>query len=365
MDSLTTAEFYDTIQAAVVQHSITDSRALSVSIRWANDDSGAHQDTTRFQAILRLFQFPPAEEIVFQAEDTTVGWTLLGKIRQLFATAKSDTIGRTLVIIHYAGHGMEHGGKFHLVDRRVDATTCDAMRFMLDLASNEEYDLRDATNVDILFVLDCCYSFMATREPSTSGRIVEIMAATDKDNPRTVTPPAHTFTNKILGEVSRRRRDGHKYIEIANLLESLRAQGTGVISPTHCLKMGAASICIPLTGLTTVDPATIPPSLRAVFRVHLADNMSRVDVERFTDWLRSLPVSVEVTLEGIFPTGSMCVILSSAYSVYSKLAGMRGYALITEATGSNLLAHQLKTGGSVALHKPSPPWKENVPFSKK
>ncbi|KAE8158374.1 hypothetical protein BDV40DRAFT_307889 [Aspergillus tamarii] len=364
MDRLTVTQFRETIKAAVVQPSITYNRTSSVTIRWNTDDSGAHLDTDRFQAMLRVFQFPFAKEIILQAEDGTVGWTLQGEIRKLFATARSHTTRRTLIIIHYAGHGMELRGQFHFVDRSVNGKTCNAMRFMLDLATQEEYDLRDAGNVDVLFVLDCCYSFMVTREASTSGRIVEIMSATASDNPRTVTPPANTFTNKILGEVSRRHRDGHKYIEIANLVERLRAQGTGVISPTHCLKIGAASVCVPLTGLTTADPTTITPSLRAVFRVEIADNMTKVDVERFIHRIRTLPANVAITLEGIYPTGSMCFILSSAYSVYSKLAGMKGYALITEVTGSNLLP-QLKTEAPVTPQKGSAPLKENIPFWKK
>ncbi|KAE8378845.1 hypothetical protein BDV26DRAFT_260683 [Aspergillus bertholletiae] len=241
---------------------------------------------------------------------------------------------------------MELRGQFHFMDRSTNGKTCNAMRFMLDLATQDEYDLHDVSNVDVLFVLDCCYSFMATREASTTGRIVEIMSATARENPRTVTPPANTFTNKILDEVGRRHRDGHRYIEIANLVERLRVQGTAIISPTHCLKTGAASVCIPLAGLAAVDPTTIPPSLQAVFRVEIVDNMAKVDMERFTDWIRSLPVNVAITLEGIYPTGSMCLILSSAYSVYSKLAGMKGYALITEATGSNLLP-QLRTEAPV------------------
>ncbi|PTU17998.1 hypothetical protein P175DRAFT_0417893, partial [Aspergillus ochraceoroseus IBT 24754] len=163
------------------------------------------------------------------------------------------------VIIHYAGHGMELRGRFHLVDRRVNGRTCDAMRYMLDLASEEEYDLRDVSNVDVLFVLDCSYSI------TYGNTIVEIISATARDNPRTNSPPATTFTNKILDEARRRHGDGHEYIEIANLVETLKAQGTGVISPTHCLKIGAASVCIPLTGVTAIDPTIIPPSLRAVF----------------------------------------------------------------------------------------------------
>jgi hypothetical protein len=43
-------------------------------------------------------------------------------------------------------------------------------------------------------------------------------------------------------------------------------------------------------------------------------------------------------LEGRFPRHSTCIILFYAYAVWSKLAGMGGYALIAEAMGPSMLA---------------------------
>lgn len=69
-------------------------------------------------------------------------------------------------------------------------------------------------------------------------------------------------------------------------------------------------------------------------------------------------------LEGGFPMHSTCIILFYAYAVWSKLAGMGGYALITEAMGPSMLAKYQSSGTAHASTESSAPSKENMSIIK-
>lgn len=73
-----------------------------------------------------------------------------------------------------------------------------------------------------------------------------------------------------------------------------------------------------------------------------------------------VPDNVSLSLEGVYSADSTHLTLTAAYSVFSKLSGIRGYTLIKEVRGPNMRA-------SVPLATPSGNplgQKENVPFSK-
>lgn len=245
--------------------------------------------------------------------------------------------GRSIVLIHYAGHGyIDHGALYGL--ERANGRKVNLEMFMLGLAYDSSY-LTDADLVDVVFILDCCYAHHATRAASKTARIVEILAATDDNNPEAFAPPRNTLTGKLKGEIARRKRDGHKFVEFAEVMQTLRSKHAAVKKPTHSVKLGACSVCLPFSGLTTVDPSAITPSLRAVFSVHIARNMSRDQLDEFVEWFRQLPPGVAITLEGAYETNLTLLIIQDPYSVYSKLAGIPGISLISETTSANICRH--------------------------
>ncbi|KAL4786085.1 hypothetical protein BJX76DRAFT_142620 [Aspergillus varians] len=339
MDPITRENFQAAIRSVVIQRSTRYTDSYSLSVHWELDDTSAVNDTDNFQSILQTLQLPPAQELVISSTDITPGWTVRGVFQEVLNAAQG-TYRRALVIVHYAGHGIENAnGELQFVERRTRGSKAfDADRYLISLVTVE--DCLQNYNVDVLFILDCCFGFAACRAAEVSPRIVEFIAATDSSNPLAMSPPRNTVTNKLLGEIRRRQRDGHNHVEIADVVESLRSREAAIKKPTHCLKMGATSICLPFSGPVTVDPTHIPPALRAVFSVHLEDTMSQDEENQFVDWLRSLPPRVSITLEGIYPTRSTCLILTSAWGVWSKLAGMKGFKLIAEITGLNTISHR-------------------------
>jgi hypothetical protein len=140
-------------------------------------------------------------------------------------------------------------------------------------------------NTDIVWILDCCYAHKGYWDPSTSGRIVEIISATNNTTPQTLTPPilappAITLTRKLRTKIAKRKHDGHQTIEIAEVTQSLRDNNPNV-RPSHSLKKGVLSVRLSLSGVLTITPCTTRPFLRVVFTVHIVESMTCAESEEF------------------------------------------------------------------------------------
>ncbi|KAL4786487.1 hypothetical protein BJX76DRAFT_365573 [Aspergillus varians] len=352
MDALERLAFQEVVSTMVLQRTIQYTAAHSLSVRWIEDDTAAASDMATFQAILRTLQLPAAKELVIHE---TAGWTVGAEVQKILLAAASHAPGRSLVILHYAGHGVEAAdGTLRFVER-LDRSAKGFNAELHFIGPTLEPDI-DLNNVDVLIILDCCFAFTAGRAAETNPRIVEIISATDHHSPLAFSPPRNTVTVKLLGEIRRRQRESYSRIEIANVVDSLRAREAAVKRPTHCLKLGAASICLPCAGLSTVDPTDIPPALRVLFSVHLSYDMSEEEQVRFANWIGSLPASVSMTLEGVYPTGSTCLVLACAWGAWAKVSNMRGFKYVADITGPSTIRH--REPPAIA----SPVKQENVPF---
>ncbi|KAF9884973.1 hypothetical protein FE257_000883 [Aspergillus nanangensis] len=303
---------------------------------WENNEIGGRADVGHFQSILSSLDLPAANEYAIRLNDPAPGQGLMQMFTTLLNTAKA-TSGRSLVVVHYTGHAKLMDGNFYIGSYVLggDVKTINMDIWFFGLILRDHYILDDNSKVDILFILDCCYAHTAVRNAAANPRVVQILAATDQTS-----PPANTFTAKLAGEIAHRKRQGHEYVDFANIIETLRGRARGVVKPSNLLKLGASSIHLPFSRLSSVDPKGIPPTLRAVFSVNIAENMTPDRVTHFIAWIRALPPSMTVTLEGVYQTESMVLILQSAYSVYSKLAGMKGYHLICEPSGPSMGSSQ-------------------------
>ena len=79
-------------------------QTFALAVRFEKDNTKAEHDMKNFQSILRAFGMSPAEEYVINASDSMPGWNLRDRFLSLLKAAHSAA-GRSLVMIHYAGHG--------------------------------------------------------------------------------------------------------------------------------------------------------------------------------------------------------------------------------------------------------------------
>ncbi|KAB8239556.1 uncharacterized protein BDW43DRAFT_258489 [Aspergillus alliaceus] len=98
--------FEETLQNAVDQRSRVYSFVSSLSVRWENDQTNAKADREKFRDIVHLLGFPTPELYVIPLQDRTSGWILNHKIHLMIDQGLAAE-GRALLLIYYAGHGVE------------------------------------------------------------------------------------------------------------------------------------------------------------------------------------------------------------------------------------------------------------------
>ncbi|OGM51126.1 hypothetical protein ABOM_000159 [Aspergillus bombycis] len=319
MNAITRAQFEDAIARAVNNRSRIYNNSFALSFRWEQDKTNSSTDTDHFQAILSTLNLDQAEVEILAEQDQTPGWTLNDKIR---LSRRSINLQR-------------------IIDNVVAGDV-------------QDFDIADT---DAVFVLDCCYSHVATRALNPTTRVVEILAASDDHNPEAFTPPRNTLTGKLRGEIARRKRDGHHCVVLSDVMATIRGNSP-VVKPTHHVKLGV-SVCFPFAGVTYINPNTIAPSLRAVFSVRIVENINREQLNRFITWIEALPPGFAIELEGVYTTTSTLLIFQSAYALFKNLAGYPGVTLISDVTSPNRRKY---LGQEQQQGAPSSTLKENVPY---
>ncbi|KAJ5246220.1 hypothetical protein N7468_001203 [Penicillium chermesinum] len=301
MAPLTKEQFHAIITKAAKHRTSAYDYCASLSVFWEHNDVSAAADVHNFQQMLSTLNLPAAEELTIQSDDHTPGWTLQARTRAILKRAK-DAPGRALVLLHYTGHAYPLNDILWAQENNQrNSSRMSLDRYFLSHSDGEETLFTDADAVDVVYVLDCCYAHKALKALSTDSRLVEVIAATDANMPGALGYPRDTLTGKLRGEIARRICDGHKYVEVADLIQTLRANSP-VVKPSHGLRKGIGSVCLPLTGLAQTDPKTLSPSLRALFSVHVTDDMSPKQIEELVIWIGSLPPAFQISLDGVYQT---------------------------------------------------------------
>lgn len=360
MAPVTKDQFEAAITKAVKYRTTPYTHCASLSIYWEDNDVSSEEDILDFQHILGALNVSPAEEFMVRSTDQTPGWTLREKVKAIFTSAK-NTPGRSLVLLHYTGHAYTlNGSLWAQQNNRPRSAKLSLDRHLLCVSDEQESLLSETDAVDVVYILDCCYVHKALKTVSQDPRIVEIIAATDTDSPMALVHPRNTLTGKLRGEIARRKRDGHKFVEIADLIQTIRSNSP-VVKPSHGLHKGVGSVCLPLTGVAQIDPKTLSPSLKAVFSIHIAENMTPHQLEQFIVWIESLPPAFQMCLDGVYHTQSTTLLLCGPWSVYAKLRGLGDIRLAAEVSSFNLAPQLFSQAPSTSRRGLL---KENIPFSK-
>jgi hypothetical protein len=93
--------------------------------------------------------------------------------------AAHDAAGRSLIIVHYVGHGKidANGQLVLLANAKMPRSFSFHLTFFDAVSQNSIF----ADHVDVVFILDSFYSGKATRVIGGPGSIVEVLAAVEAD----------------------------------------------------------------------------------------------------------------------------------------------------------------------------------------
>lgn len=353
MSQLTESEFRNSLTTAVDQHAKIYTKSFSLHIRW-EDDTEAQRDCDNFQSFLAAFGFSPPSIVTLETKDWTHGWTLFDKTTNMLREAfKFSTQGRCICFIHYAGHSVVGPNNTIRFTSALGTRSLDADWFITTFSTDEGGLPYDAP-VDIVYVLDCRYSFLRTKSAQPVSRSVDVLAAIDMNAPRVFVPDQRvSFSAKLAEKVTDLKETGRQTIDMAELIAILRTESSQK-KPTHAVPLGVSSACLSFPGSSALRayPAD-PPALRAVFSVEVDKDFSDQDLRNMMEWLHSLGPHAGLILDAVYRTSSTGFVLQGSYAVYSKLKGLPSVKLLFECSGGNRLPSVL--AGSPYVRSPRGP----------
>ncbi|KOC14049.1 hypothetical protein AFLA70_24g004781 [Aspergillus flavus AF70] len=196
--------------------------------------------------------------------------------------------------------------------------------FLLALVEGDSDVLLPDSEIDIVFIFDSCFSHVATRNMVNTERIIEVLAATSPNSPLfNAAQGRASFTGKLRNEIMYRKGQGHKSVELAELIDTLITKSPQAI-PSYKLLVGVHSLRLELPGgsvSTAVPPPVIEPQYFVVFSVYVAQSLSASPLATLTEWIHSLPRNVGLALDNVYPTSSMLFIFRASRYIFLKLNG--------------------------------------------
>ncbi|KAB8204490.1 hypothetical protein BDV34DRAFT_197232 [Aspergillus parasiticus] len=353
---LSIPEFEGMLRQAVDQRSRAYSFVSSLSLCWENDQTNAKEDCEKFRDIVHLFGFPTPEQYVISIQDRTPGWTLHSKVSTMIQQGL-DAPGRALLLLHYAGHGVERDGKLFFTSENGRSFS---VMFLLALADGDCDLLSPDSEIDIVFIFDSCFSHVATRNMVNAERIVEVLAATSPNSPLANAAQGRaSFTGKLRNEILYRKGQGHKSVELAEIMDTLITKSPQVI-PSYKLLVGVHSLRLELPGgsvSTVVPPSVVEPQYFAVFSVYVAQSLSASGLATLVEWIHSLPRNVGLELDNAYETSSMLFIFRASRYIFLKLNGVNNVTLLGYSWVPNLVSQIPRIEAPDAASKQ----KENLP----
>lgn len=157
---------------------------LHITLRYKEDDTNAIEDSRLFIEAMDTCFNVPTHEIVL--DETMKRPVTSFEAKFLVAIRNKTKNDRQLVIFHYAGHSFVQDGELVLVQRtstHVQKLSFEIVKNIL-LYTETRYEEGVSSQWDIITLLDCCYSSMATK-PLPENRSVETFAACKEKNSTT------------------------------------------------------------------------------------------------------------------------------------------------------------------------------------
>ena len=370
----------ESLEDAIISKGRQYEAVFTRSIRFDADNTGAIFDAGHFSQICEKLRIPGPEEIVLLESGRQRPEARIATMVQHLEEATEVIDGHTLIVIHYAGHGvLDEDDSLYFV-----ANLVSRRRFTWQLDFGKLWSRRDTfQRTDVLFLLDCCYAGAAARNvPTSKSRTVEVVAGCGPAQDsvphsyeaRNAAGPK-TFTYRVDQAIDTKLKShqGKRFLlGFNNLISDLRLSAPLGQDPKYFMKIGCVPILFPVGGpVQAAERQIIPPRLlpsaapvlagRPQYSVLFNATVDDLDVKNgehkgLLDWIRRAPREIGLKIHSIFKSGSYILTMEVPWDAWVILHGLPGYKFVAEITGDNLL---LALGPP--SQQPAKQLKENVP----
>ncbi|KAK2814107.1 hypothetical protein FQN50_000511 [Emmonsiellopsis sp. PD_5] len=352
LPSVSVPDFRPRLEAAVEQRPRTFANHYTLHVRFQNDDTQAERDADNFKTICAAFGLPQPHEIIIKSTDSAPSWTIMGVFMKILTAARKAP-GRSLVMVHYAGHGtLNHFNQLVFQANPHEPRSVLFSDAFLNRVGASSAFAQDDPDVDVVMIIDSCCSSAATRTISPQiPRVVEILAACEADASALgnqlnssmggkVRIQNRTFSAKLADVVARQKGKGEplSFAEMMAIID----KNSPTIKPFYELYLDPASIRLPFPNQSLATATKIPPSAesyRAVFLVHLSGALTDDALQDLVKWIRALDLSMGIKVDAVYQTNSVGLIIEAPFHIYAQLKSLQGIRFGFENTTGNKLAN--------------------------
>lgn len=345
------------LENAISQRGRAYQELFAVSVRFEADQSSADKDQQIFFNLVKCIDIPLAsnhpQSLIIRSADVHPGWTV-GIFLERLLDVISASEGHSLLLVHYAGHGgLNVKGSLSFYARVPAVRSFDYTKIIHSTLISPIVSVeKKLERVDVVIILDSCFSGNATRATPLTERTVELIAAVSadqlalgnsSDSARTV---ARTFTARLAGEVAIRRGREEKSVLLSEVIETLRSHSNAERLPLFQTVAGSKSIRIPLKPRIRNEP--IPsendtPNLRVIFTLHMDRTPDDIDLQSLVGWVTGLDPSFGLELTAVHLSRSTLLTFSALWRVWANLQGLPSFNFVAEVFGENLLLTLART----------------------
>ncbi|KAJ9324540.1 hypothetical protein DTO027B5_7349 [Paecilomyces variotii] len=311
-----------------------------------------------------ILGFPEPHELVIGSRQAQPGWLLTQELIEKLTMPAWKAQGRSVVVVHYAGHGAASAGGDELL---LTNSSGKVMKASAVLQAFQTYD--DQVDVDILVIFDCCWSFLASRTMKPGARLVEIITAGDERDPIAFESTVKaSLTSKLFIEIRQRAQMCHQYVEFTDVISELR-RISPLKKPCHASLLGVGSIKLPLNPNSAAMSNSIMglinqpvAHLAATFSIHVSYTYDAQQLEQLSAWIANLEGDCTLKLEYVKETNSMLFIFEAPYTAFLRIQGLPGVTFLAEHKPSSPpVQHREASSGRIVGIENMPP---NIDVSK-
>ena len=330
------------------------------SVRFEADNTGAVFDAGHFSQICEKLRIPSPEEVVLQESGLHRPMLRIATMIHQLEDATDAIDGHTLIVIHYAGHGILNEDDSLCFVANPKSRRC----LMWQMDFGKLWLRRDAfQRTDVLFLLDCCYAGAVARTlPARKSRTVEVLAgcgsaqqSVSHSNDARDAAGSKTFTYRVDQAIDAKLKSyqGKRFLlGFNNLISDLRMNAPLGQDPRYFMKIGCVPILFPVGGsVPAAERATLPrvmpfaapvlasrPQYSVMFNVTVDDfDVKNGEHQGLIDWISRTPREVGLKIHSIFKSGSYILTMEVPWDTWVILLGLPGYKFVAEITGDNLL----------------------------
>lgn len=384
--SLEADGFREALEAVIARKGRYYSNLATISLWFGADSTQARRDSEKFTDFATSIEISTKdnlnEKVCIEPDDNMPGRTFA---KNLFTLSENigQCTGRTLLLFHYAGHGSLNrydelefyaefpGKKSILYHQTVHATLVDPHAYVRDFL----------LKIDVVILLDCCYSGSAIRGIENRDRIVEVISAVGPDQRALGNEPSQdqrvaaiTFTARVTTEIAYQHKEGANSICFAEIIQRLKERSSRLRGPQYKLMVGTQAIQVPLKAtvlpplghssrrhptisssssssvqaITPVPTAQVLNELRAVVQVHINSERRGAGVESVLAWFEDRGQGFSIELIDIFETNSLLIFFTVPWSIWVQLESSQepSFVLVSEVWGRGLCDHHVPSFSS-------------------